>query len=319
MRKMTWPYGKKFAFTIVDDTDKTTLENGPIVYNFLNEIGIKTTKTVWIYNGEIRSDNRDIIGDTCENPEYLYWVKLLQRNGFEIALHNMSWSNSTREKIIAGMELFKNYFGNYPKLLAQHNDTVASESLYWGRQRLTFPTNLIFDLLSLLNPKSRKSEIYQGVDESSKFFWGDICKEKIKYVRNFIFSDIDTLKVCPEMPYYDSTKPFVNKWFASTEAPDLTTFNALLSKKNIDRLESSGGCCIIYTHFGKNFVIDGILNDEFVNNMYSLVKRNGWFAPVSDILDHIELYNNKQVISKSARFLLEIRWIFHKISVGGTS
>lgn len=62
MNKIIWPGGKSFAFTIVDDTDKTTLENGPVVYDFLNDLGIKITKTVWIFNGEERSDNLEIIG-----------------------------------------------------------------------------------------------------------------------------------------------------------------------------------------------------------------------------------------------------------------
>lgn len=319
MRRIEWPEGKKFAFTIVDDTDCTNLENGPLVYRFLNELGIKITKTVWIYDGEVRHDNIDIIGDTCQNPKYLAWVQSIQKHGVEIALHNMSWSNSKRERIIEGLELFKGYFGTYPKLLAQHNDTIENESLYWGRLRLTFPTNLIYDFLSFFNPKSKKNDIYSGAKMNSPFFWGDICSEKIKYVRNFIFSNINTLNVCPEMPYYDSSKPFVNKWFASTEAPEIKTFNELLSEKNMDLLEKQGGCCIIYTHLGKNFVDNGILNHEFVNNMKNLAIRDGWFVPASDILDHIESFNRNSQISKLGRFRLEIKWIYHKIKVKGTS
>lgn len=319
MKKTIWPHGKKFAFTIVDDTDKTTLENGPIVYDFLHSIGIKSTKTVWIYNGEVREDNIDIIGETCENPEYLKWAQALQKNGFEIALHNMSWSNSNRERIINGMELFKNYFGDYPKLLAQHNDTIENESIYWGRKRLSFPTNLLFDALALINPKSKNSDIYSGAKESSPFFWGDICKEKINYVRNFIFSDINTLKACPEMPYHDTSKSYVNKWFASTEAPEVNSFNAILSEKNISRLESENGCCIIYTHFGSNFVKDKIINPEFQNNIKELVKRDGWFATASEILDHINTFHKSEKISGYSRFSLELKWLMHKIRVRGTS
>jgi hypothetical protein len=319
MKKIIWPNGKKFAFTIVDDTDKTTLENGPIVYDFLSSIGIKSTKTVWIFNGEIREDNIDIIGDTCENSEYLKWVQSLQKSGFEIALHNMSWSNSKRERIILGMELFKNNFGDYPKMLIQHNDTIENESLYWGRQRLSFPVNLLFDLLTLINPKSKNSDIYSGTKKTSSFFWGDICKEKIKYVRNFIFSDINTLKSCPEMPYFDSSKPYVNKWFASTEAPEINSFINVLSKDNILRLENENGCCIIYTHLGKGFVENETLNLEFVNKMQELVKRNGWFAPASEILDYIDAFNKSTKISWYSRFFLELKWLLHKIKVRGTS
>jgi hypothetical protein len=319
MNKITWPGGKKFAFTIVDDTDKTTLENGPVVYDFLNSIGIKCTKTVWIYNGEVRDDNMDIIGETCENPEYLSWVQSLRKKGFEIALHNMSWSNSKREKIISGMELFKNHFGDYPKMLIQHNDTVENESLYWGRQRLTFPANLFFDALTLINPKSKDSDIYSGTKKSSPFFWGDICKEKIKYVRNFIFSDINTLKACPQMPYYDASKPFVNKWFASTEAPEVNSFNNVVSKQNISRLENENGCCIIYTHFGKSFAVNKTLNPEFEKKMKYLAQKDGWFATASEILDYLDSIKKSKQISAFSRFSLELKWLMHKIRVRGTS
>jgi hypothetical protein len=319
MKKIIWPHGKKFAFSIVDDTDCINLENGPAVYDFLNKIGIRSTKTIWIYNGEIRKDNIDIIGDTCENKDYRYWVQSLQKSGFEIALHSISWSRSNREIILSGLELFKEYFGDYPKLLAQHNDLVENESLYWGRNRLTFPANVIYDLLALINPKSKNSNIYKGTESSSPYFWGDICKEKIKYVRNFVFSQINSLKVCPEMPYHDSSKPFVNKWFASTEAPEVNSFNKLLTKTNLDKLESQKGCCIIYTHFGKNFFKDGILNPEFVGKMKDLAKMEGWFVPASEILDFIDSSNTSDEISFYSRFNLELKWLYHKIRVGGTS
>ena len=43
---MTWPNGKRFAFTIIDDTDKSTVENIKPVYDYLYSHGLKTTKTV---------------------------------------------------------------------------------------------------------------------------------------------------------------------------------------------------------------------------------------------------------------------------------
>ena len=44
---MKWPEQKKFAFTVVDDTDKATVQNVGPVYDLLAELGINTTKTVW--------------------------------------------------------------------------------------------------------------------------------------------------------------------------------------------------------------------------------------------------------------------------------
>ena len=102
---INWPENKKFAFTIVDDTDCTTLENGPLIYDFLKNCGLKTTKSIWIFDGEKRFDNSNIIGSSCQNELYLEWVKKLNAEGFEIALHSSSWSSSNREIVKEALEI----------------------------------------------------------------------------------------------------------------------------------------------------------------------------------------------------------------------
>ena len=44
---LDFPEGRKFAFTILDDTDDATVENVRPVYDLLTELGFRTTKTVW--------------------------------------------------------------------------------------------------------------------------------------------------------------------------------------------------------------------------------------------------------------------------------
>jgi len=41
----------------------------------------------------------------------------------------------------------------------------------------------------------------------------------------------------------------------------------------------------MYTHFGHGFVEDQRLNSRFADLMTRLSKRNGWFVPVSTLLD----------------------------------
>src|SRR6202040_3687090 len=43
----TFPGGKRFALTIIDDTDVATVENLKPIYDLLYESGMRTTKTVW--------------------------------------------------------------------------------------------------------------------------------------------------------------------------------------------------------------------------------------------------------------------------------
>ena len=133
------------------------------------------------------------------------------------------------------------------------------------------------------------------------------------YVRNFVFTDINTLKVCPQMPYHDLSRAYVNQWFASSEGPDRRSFCRTIAEENQDRLESEGGACIMYTHFGApDFLERGRLHAGFVKLMTRLAAKNGWFVPVSTLLDHIRRLRGEHVITPRERNCLERRWLLEK-------
>ena len=48
MNKIKFPNGKKFIFTIVDDTDDAFCDKIKPVYDILYKNGLRTTKTVWV-------------------------------------------------------------------------------------------------------------------------------------------------------------------------------------------------------------------------------------------------------------------------------
>lgn len=50
--KINWPDRKRFAFTVFDDTDFTTMQYGPEIYQFLSDLKIISTKSVWPIKGE---------------------------------------------------------------------------------------------------------------------------------------------------------------------------------------------------------------------------------------------------------------------------
>ena len=70
------PDGKRFAFTILDDTDDGTLENLRPVYDRLRELGFRTTKTVWPMDCPEGSENY-YAADTLQRPDYLAYVRSL--------------------------------------------------------------------------------------------------------------------------------------------------------------------------------------------------------------------------------------------------
>jgi hypothetical protein len=302
-----WPENKSFAFTVFDDTDSTTLENGPPVYSFLADCGFRTTKSVWPTRGSgVPSDN----GGTCHEPGYLAWVKSLQSRGFEIGYHMATSHTSTREETIAALEYFKQCFGHYPVSMANHNH--SSEDIYFGDARLSGANRLLYNLLTRFQNHNR----FRGHVPGDPLFWGDHCKQKIQYVRNFVFADINTLKVCPEMPYHDPARPYVNYWYASSEGANARSFIARLDERNQDRLEAEGGACIMYTHFGLGFYENKTLNPQFKRLMERLSKRNGWFVPVSTLLDYLISTRGSTTLNAGQTKQLERKWLSHKIRFG---
>ena len=232
----------------------------------------------------------------------------LQQQGFEISLHNVTYHTSLREETLRGIERFYELFGHYPYSAAA-NHTNCYENIYWGNYRLTGIHEIIYNLLL----RNRNKGVFQGHIEGSPLFWGDVCKAKIKYVRNFVFGDINTLQVCPFMPYHDPKRPYVNYWFAASEGPVVDSFISMLAEKNQDRLAAAGGACIMYTHLACGFYEKGRIHPRFKFLMERISKMNGWFVPVRTLLDYLLESRGPYGITSSERNKLERRWLLHKI------
>jgi hypothetical protein len=307
LHKIKWPEGKRFAFTIFDDPDFDTVENVAAIYSFLGDLGFQTTKAVW----PIRGDGTPKVGGaTCEDEQYLKWIMRLKEQGFEIALHNVTHHTSMRDRTAFGLESFYRLFGHYPYSMANHTGCV--ENIYWGSERLSGLQRLFYDLLHLVT--NRKNASSEGHIESSPLFWGDLCRERIRYVRNFVFRDVNTLKACPLMPYHDPARPYVNYWFAASEGARINSFNTTIGEGNQDRLVSEGGACIMYTHFASGFVENGTINKRFKLLMERMSRMNGWFVPVRTLLDHILSSRGHHSIDYGERNRLERMWLVHKIA-----
>ena len=307
MPTITWPDGKTFAFTIFDDTDFATVDNVGPVYRFLADCGMTITKSVWPTRG-----TREPIcgGETCEDSAYLDWIYQLSRTGFEIGYHMATFHSSSREETLRGLDKFVDLFGSKRIVMANHSG--CRENIYWGNHRLTGVNRFVYDLMTRFKFHGK----YLGEVHEDPHFWGDYCADRITYVRNFVFSDINTLKACPWMPYHDPARPFVKQWFASSEGPRLDSFLETVSEANQDRLEKEGGACIMYAHLACGFFENGKVNARFNTLMERLSRKDGWFVPVGTLLDHIRSQRGEHVLTDAERMSLERRWLLHKLRVG---
>lgn len=305
--KIEWPDGKRFAFTVFDDTDLATLKNVRPIYQFLEEHGLRTTKSVWPLRGTDVTVND---GDTCEDKEYLEWLLKLKLSGFEIGYHMAASSTSDRQRTQLGLERFVQLFDESPTTMANHASCL--ENIYWGDSRLTGWRKKVYNLIT----RFRYQGQFRGHIKGDPLFWGDLCNEKIKYVRGFVYPEINTLKVCSFMPYHDPLRPYVNYWFASSEGPNVNSFNQRLSERNQDKLEQEGGACIMYTHFGAGFFSDGQIHPRFAQLMSRISSKNGWFVPVSTLLDYLTTKHGHYVITGQERNKLERKWLMNKLFTG---
>jgi hypothetical protein len=277
-KPLTFPDGRRFAFTIMDDTDVATVANVGPIYRLLAELGMRTTKTVWPVNCPEGSKNYSSSA-TLEDPEYLEFVLDLERAGFEVAYHGATMESSRRERIVRAVEKFLATFQRPPRVYANHG--YNRENLYWGADRIDVAL-----LKYLYRRLSRQpSDRYQGHRPASPWWWGDIASAHIKYMRNLTFDEVNLRRVNPTMPYRDPRRNLVPWWFSASDAEDVTAFDGLLRVENQDRLERQGGICIVATHLAKGFVANGAVLPETERLLRTLAGRPGWFVPVGTLLD----------------------------------
>jgi hypothetical protein len=290
-----FPAGKEFAVTFVDDTDLSTRQNTEPVYDCLWEHNISGTKTVWIsrelrtssFRRNLETSPRAFSGATLEDEDYLAFVRVLAARGFEIALHNVAAGNSYRDEIQQGLDKFRELFGTDPRLNAFHQCNI--ENLYGGWHKLDLPP---FRWLERLAHRSD----YLGHVEGSPYFWGDLARSRITYVRLpfHTIAAVNTLCWNPSMPFHDPRRPYVRYWFGSSDGSDCQRFKMLLSPANIGKLKAERGACVVYTHLAKGFARKRggsyQLDSGFVEVVRNLAaQRSGWFPTASQLLDRLRM------------------------------
>lgn len=304
-----WPEGRRFAFTIIDDTDQSTLENITPVYELLADLGLRTTKTVWSLAGG-ESGDPDDQGHSLADEGYRDYVVSLQNRGFEIAMHGAKGGGAKRAEIEHALEVFRGALGDYPAVHVNHASN--RDNVYWGEAK--FRSQLLRRIYRLLKGR----EVFEGELPESEYFWGDLCRQHINYVVDFSFRDVNTLGVNPDMPCFDPDRNYVKAWFQTSDGGTTQTFVELLSPENLDLLEDKGGACLVYTHFGKGFSRDGHVQADVEERLRDIAGRNGWFVPAKELLGFLQRGKQPRQLSVAARRRLQLRWLIEKAVFGAS-
>lgn len=304
---MHFPFGKDFIFTIFDDTDVATLDYIRPIYDYLSELGIYTTKTVWPLSYDGPSDFKG--SHTLQNHGYAQYILELKSRGFEIGFHGPSMVTMDRFHTKLSFDIFHQVLSSYPRIYAAHSSN--RENLYWGASRFSTP---VFRLLYSVITRTDRT-YYQGHVENTPYFWGDLALLYIDYMRSFTYKEINLFNISKSITYQKAQSKWVKNWFITGDADNVEEFNQLLSVNNQYRLEQEHGVCIISTHLGKGFLKrNGILNENTRILLKEMSKRNGWFVPVSVVLDFIRSKQHLEIDNCPLHlFRLEMKWLLAHI------
>lgn len=302
---MIWPNGKKCALAFIDDTDDAVYPDIESIYKILISNGIRPTKTIWVY--PVRDVGVSYGDDISTNENYYNFIKYLQSEGCEIALHNVGSGPYLREEIISGLDLYKSKIGSYPRIHVNHS--YNPDNIYCGEKRYSEPFS------SLLKIMFKEYTGFSGDEAGSAHFWGDLHKKHIKYSRSFE-TDVFNLLNVVDFPFIDDQfSEFCNYFYPSVFCSNQDLFAKQISERNLDNLIKERGCSIIYTHFGY-FSQRGNIEDKVLNSIRYIKERSSdiWVAPVGDVLDYMMSQKRPKKISMLSRWRLEALNIISRIS-----
>jgi len=302
-----YPGGAEFAFTILDDTDDTTVKNGRPVYDFLADLGLRTTKTVWAFDTSPENRGPYFAGETLSSPKNLKWVHELAENQFEIAFHNATMGSSVRDDTVRALDFIKKEFGRPVRLHCNHGQN--RENLHWGAARYNSP--LIRRVFKYLT-SYRSYPTFEGEVTDSPYYWADVAEARLAYIRAFTFRELNAMKIPPGRPYRDSAKQSGPLFFNTTDASDVLSFNKFVNRASIDSLRAEKGWAIISTHLGKGYFKDNKLNAQFKETMQYIASLPGWFVPVSEMLDFVSGETGSDEISNLQRSRMEYAHILDR-------
>lgn len=306
---LVYPNGAEFAFTILDDTDDTTLANGRPVYDLLKESAMRTTKTVWAFDTDPGNRGPYFAGETLSNPNYLKWVHELSRDGFEIAFHNATMGSSLREDTIRALDYIENEFGKAVRLHCNHGRN--RENIYWGAERYS---SYIIKKMMLVISRHYSKPIFDGHFPGSPYYWSDIATQRLTYMRAFAYRRLNGRHIYPGMAFRDSLKKQTPILFNTADAPNVNAFNKLVNPESIDKLHRQGGWAIVSTHFGKGFFRNNKVNEDFEKTIRYLAGKPGWYVPVSSLLDHLVLNQGVSEIGSLERFMMESSHVIDRLA-----
>lgn len=284
---VSWlPDSYEAAIAITDDPDNSSMKTFQTMYDFLADINFVTSRAMWVYKNDEPTGTPSLdvkfTAPLLTDKECLDYCQMLSSKGFEICLHGASCGNNHRTRTIEAIQYLTDNIGHSPVFICHSKN---ADNLYWDAK--TANSNIEKLFLELYT----KNKCFGDVADSD-YFWGDICSEKIRFIRMFRTRRLNTLAFNPSMPYHDFTKPYVNFWFSATKGHIPTLF----SDENIEQLCKEQGASILYQYLHKYVKNDQIDFDVKRALEKVAADKRLLIKPVSYILERLKQMQNVLVI-----------------------
>ncbi len=297
--ELRWaPHPYRGGFCITDDTDTADLESVRIVYDFMDSLGLRATKTVWVFPPEEPSGIPALPasitrGVTLADPAYLNYCRTLASRGVEIALHGATAGNNRRELI---QRAFAMMDANFPPASTYICHAKNADNPYWQEKAVARgPLALALRLYA-------RGHHCSGEDPASPYFWGDLCRQRLRYIRLLRTRRINTLAANPSMPYFEREKPLVPGWFSATKR----SFREATSVEALDDLERDWGVCVLYQYMCRH--VDnstGRVLAAFAAGAQRLAARERvWMDTTTRLLDRLRLIQGVFLASRANELVL---------------
>ena len=277
--KLTWLPGRHEAgIAISDDPDNGAIAGFKKIYDLLQRLHFPTSRAMWVFDPVEPTGTPSLpirfFAPTLSDPECLEYCKELHQKDFEICLHGASSGNNTRERTIAAIEFMEREIGPLRTFICHSKN---AENLYWDHKCVPLP------FLSFLVGLYSKNSCF-GEVKGSNYFWGDICRNKVSYIRLFRTRQINTLAFNPSMPYHDFHMPYVNYWFSATKG----YLPRVCAPGRIDSLCKQRGAGIIYQYLHKYVDANGSIDPRVQESLERMAgDRRIFISPVSLLLDRL--------------------------------
>jgi hypothetical protein len=297
--ELRWPpHPYRAGFTITDDTDASEL--GPVraVYDTLAAHDVRVTRTVWAFPPEEPCGIPPMPaqmqrGVTLADADYLHYCESLAARGFEIALHGATAGNNRRSLIERAFARLDRHFPPASTYICHGKN---ADNPYW--QEKAVPRGP----LRWASAGFARAYACSGEDPASPYFWGDLCRERVRYIRLYRTREPNVLAVNPSMPYFEPEKPFVRGWFSACKR----SFAHVTGHDILTSLERDWGLCVLYQYlFRWADAGTGAVRPEFAAGVRRLREHpRVWCDTASKLLDRLRLMHGVFVSARGPELWL---------------